>query len=377
MASNLSIKDGDLHPIKRSRQQSKNQHYLTPPLTPSSSLRSDSTDPDSTDLSGPSDEQSTSPSQNFLSSDSAESRFLIVNLLLCHIRTKLIATIQIGNVPNDLAEDVIGPYFHSLAALPDDSSLARPNSQSVSNTGKVIQTIYYRFQEKRAIILAFYDIRDAERVKRLIEANGSHPHYGSDVDEKQKPSYEITVGSPWVEALTCLFVAPDHFLQVGPSRYSVSQRSQPPQLLGQSASAAMTHTEGVFCVSVGGMMAERDRNYSGWSRVRFFVPVKLKSELAKYGELKSFRLLKEDEEKCNQVCFTLKDVITCIRHSGSDTIVARLLFEPLPSHRQFLFYFSSRRFVSNHFVRSPAFRGRVLRHSCGGVSMEKSGRTGS
>lgn len=51
------------------------------------------------------------------------------------------------------------------------------------------------------------------------------------------------------------------------------------------------------------MMADHDHNYSGWSRVRFFVPVKLKSVLTKYGELKSFRLVKEDEEKCHQVRF--------------------------------------------------------------------------
>lgn len=89
----------------------------------------------------------------------------------------------------------------------------------------------------------------------------------------------------------------------------------------------MTHTEGAFCVSVGGMMPERDHNYSGWSRARFFVPVKLKSELSKYGELKSFRPLKEDEEKSNQVCSTLKDIIACVRHLDSDMIVARLLFE--------------------------------------------------
>ena len=71
----------------------------------------------------------------------------------------------------------------------------------------------------------------------------------------------------------------------------------------------MTRTEGAFCVSVGGMMAERDHNYSGWSRVRFFVPVKLKSVLAKYGELKTFRLLKEDEERCNQVRFILRYIL--------------------------------------------------------------------
>ncbi|KAH0827964.1 RNA recognition motif 2-domain-containing protein [Lanmaoa asiatica] len=266
LSSNFSIKDGDLHPIKRSRQQSKNQHYLTPPLTPASSLRSDSTDPDSTDLNPPNDEQSASPPQNLLSSDSAESRFLIVNMLLYHMRAKLTVVNQIGNVPNDLSEDVIGPYFYSLAALPDDSSSAS-------------------HKEKRAIILAFYDTRDSGRVKRLIEANGSHSHHGSDVDDKQKTSYESTVGGPWVKALTCLFVNPDHFLQ----------------LLGQSASAAMTRTEGAFCVSVGEMMAERDHDYSGWSRVCFFVPVKLKSVLAKYGELKSFFLIQEDEEKCIQL----------------------------------------------------------------------------
>ena len=205
-----SVKDGDLHPTKRPRQQSKNQHYLTPPLTPASSLRSDSTDPDSTDLSPPSDGQS--PSPNLLSSESAESRFLIVNLLLHHMRAKLMVTNQIGNVPNDLSEDVIGPYFHSLAALPDASSPAQANSQS--DTGSVIQTIYYRFQEKRAIILAFYDTRDAERVKRLVEAH-LHPHYGADGGVEQRTSYESTAGSSWAEALTCLFVAPGHFLQVG------------------------------------------------------------------------------------------------------------------------------------------------------------------
>ncbi|KAF8557595.1 hypothetical protein OG21DRAFT_227442 [Imleria badia] len=89
LSSNLSIKDGDPHTTKRSCQQSKNQHYLTPPLTPASSLKSDSTDPDSTDLSPPSDGQS--PSHHIISTDSVESRFLII-----------------GNVPNDLSEDVVG-----------------------------------------------------------------------------------------------------------------------------------------------------------------------------------------------------------------------------------------------------------------------------
>ena len=214
----------------------------------------------------------------------------------------------------------MGPYFHSLAALPDDSSPAQENSKSVLNTGNVIQTIYYRFQEKRAIILAFYDIRDAERVKRLIEANGSCSH----VDDEKRTSYEGTVGSPWVNGLTCLFVAPDHFVQVGPSRIPYCSALNLRQLLGQSASAAMTRTEGAFCVSVGGMMAERDHNYSGWSRVRFFVPVKLKSVLAKYGELKSFRLLKEDEEKYRQVRSSLRCII--ISDGARIPTVFRLLF---------------------------------------------------
>ena len=77
----MSIKDGDLHSTRRPRHQSKNHHYLTPPLTPASSLKSDSTDPDSTDLGPPSDGHSPS----MLSSDSVESRFLIVNPL-CVIR---------------------------------------------------------------------------------------------------------------------------------------------------------------------------------------------------------------------------------------------------------------------------------------------------
>lgn len=87
-------------------------------------------------------------------------------------------------------------------------------------------------------------------------------------------------------------------------------------------------------------MAERDHNYSGWSRVRFFVPVKLKSVLAKYGELKSFQLLKEDEEKCNQVCFALRYIITCGRRRDFDTSISRLLSSYFPGHRRFSFYFS-------------------------------------
>ncbi|KAF9227253.1 hypothetical protein BS17DRAFT_455339 [Gyrodon lividus] len=63
----------------------------------------------------------------------------------------------------------------------------------------------------------------------------------------------------------------------------------------------MTRTEGAFCISVGGMMTGRDHDCSGWSRLRFFVPVKLKSVLTKYGELKSFRLLREDEDNCSQL----------------------------------------------------------------------------
>lgn len=92
----------------------------------------------------------------------------------------------------------------------------------------MIQTIYYRFQEKRAIILAFYDIRDAERVKRIIEANSSRPRRASDIDDKQMSTYENTVGSLWMEGLTCLFVAPDHFQQVGPLQYAASHHAHLP-----------------------------------------------------------------------------------------------------------------------------------------------------
>ncbi|KAG9316716.1 hypothetical protein JVU11DRAFT_2776 [Chiua virens] len=255
LSSALAAKDGDLHPSKPYRQQPKNQHYLTPPLTPASSLRSDSTDPDSAGLSPPSNDHPSSPSQKSFSGDSVESRFLII-----------------GNVPSDISEDVIGPHFHSLAAHPDASPVARTNSEP----GNIIQTIYYRFQEKRAIILAFYDIRDAERVKRLVETNGSR-------HESKTDGERGVVGSPWVKELTCLFVAPDHILE----------------LLG--ASASVMHTEGTFCVSVSRIVAERDQNYSAWSRVRSLVPGKIKAVLEKYGELRSFRLLKEDEEKCNQL----------------------------------------------------------------------------
>lgn len=121
----------------------------------------------------------------------------------------------------------------------------------------------------------------------------------------------------------------------------------------------MTNTEGAFCLSVDAMMTERDHNYSGWSRVRFFVPVKLKSVLAKYGELKSFRLLKEDEEKCNQVRFTFEDVVTCARHSDSDAAIFHFISLPCI-------------FASDPLKHLPAFRGRILRYSCGRVGMGES-----
>ncbi|KIJ67890.1 hypothetical protein HYDPIDRAFT_107419 [Hydnomerulius pinastri MD-312] len=275
LSSKVSYKEEEPHPPNRSRNPSKNQHYLTPPLTPASSLKSDSTDPDSTDLNTPNDEVALPASHDITSGDNHLSRFLII-----------------GNVPNDLSEDIIGPYFHALASSTNDlASSARSGSvvaQSDSTTDKVIQTIYYRFQESRAIVLAFYDSRDADRVRRLIGAKSSQPQYDLVGKGKQTISYDRQLGGPWEEALTCLFVVPDHFLK----------------LLGQPATAVMTCTEGAFCISVDGMLAGRDHDRFGWSRIRSFVPVKLKSVLVKYGELKSFRLLEEDEDNCSQVCLS-------------------------------------------------------------------------
>ncbi|KAF9227252.1 hypothetical protein BS17DRAFT_455306 [Gyrodon lividus] len=88
----IPFKEGDLHPTKRSRQHSKNQHYLTPPLTPASSLKSDSTDPDSADLIVPSQEQAASASQNIAPRDVGQSRFLIVEISLHKTRSELMVT---------------------------------------------------------------------------------------------------------------------------------------------------------------------------------------------------------------------------------------------------------------------------------------------
>lgn len=122
-------------------------------------------------------------------------------------------------------------------------------------------------------------------------------------------------------------------------------------------------------------MTERDNNYSGWSRVRFFVPVKLKSVLAKYGELKSFRLLKEDEEKCNQVRFALSISL----HVDGTRIPIPQSFDccssRFPLICNFRFMSVSCRFASDYFVHSPAVHGRILRHPRGGLGMGKSERT--
>ncbi|KAI6046079.1 hypothetical protein EDC04DRAFT_2631895 [Pisolithus marmoratus] len=173
------------------RKPSKPQHYLTPPLTPSSSLKSEVTNPESTDLTTFTQDQSTSPIPAF--GDAQQSRILI------------------ANVPSELPEDVITQYLCGLTASKSEAYSAPSACQQVqvpSTTSTRIQNVDFRFRDKHVVVVAFYDVRDADKVNRLVAGNGWSCR--SEICEKVKAQSEKALGRPWQESLTCLFFNPSH-----------------------------------------------------------------------------------------------------------------------------------------------------------------------
>ncbi|KAG1737627.1 hypothetical protein EDB19DRAFT_942309 [Suillus lakei] len=246
-----------------SRKATATSHYLTPPLTPSSSLQSDSTDHESADLSIP-----IADIKGLTLADSSpecnqHSRFLII-----------------GNAPGDLSEDVIAQYFKSISS----PSVTNPRARAMPSAtrrfpSKPIQRIFRRSPENRDFIVAFFDVRDAERAKRIIESRSSKRM--QDDGTKAIPSAQAT-GVAWQEALTCCLAETGHCAE----------------LLGALSPVVMTQTEGSFCISVNDTSPTRD-----FSRTRrhFSIPVRIRSELEKYGDVKTFNPINEDIESSTQI----------------------------------------------------------------------------
>ncbi|KAI6125712.1 hypothetical protein EV401DRAFT_1060442 [Pisolithus croceorrhizus] len=176
----------------RPRKSSKPQHYLTPPLTPSSSLKSESTNPESTDLTTSTQNQSTSAIPTF--GDVQQNRILII-----------------GNVPRELPEDVITQYLCGLTASKSDACSAPSASQQVEGPCAAdtrIQTVDFRFRDKHVVVVAFYDVRDADIVSHLVAGNGWSSQ--SKICGNVKALPDKALGRPWQEGLTCRSVKPSH-----------------------------------------------------------------------------------------------------------------------------------------------------------------------
>ncbi|KAG1734755.1 uncharacterized protein EDB91DRAFT_586770 [Suillus paluster] len=263
-----SINDGSsCRPKTYSRKTPATSDYLTPPLTPSSSLRSDSTDHESTDLNLPIADFKGLTLADSGPESNQHSRFLII-----------------GNAPSDLSEDVIGQYFKSLSSPSVTTPRAWPTPSTTRRfSTKPIQNIFRRSPENRDFIVAFYDIRDAERAKRIIESRASK--WLQDDGTKAVPSAQAN-GVTWEEALTCCLAESGHCAE----------------LLGTLSPAFMTRTEGTFFISVNDTSPTRDFSASRIrTRRHFAIPVRVRSVLEKYGDVKAFNRINEDKESSTQI----------------------------------------------------------------------------
>ncbi|OJA18245.1 hypothetical protein AZE42_05167 [Rhizopogon vesiculosus] len=254
--SSSNVKDGtSCCPKTYSRKtHATTTHYLTPPLTPSSSLQSDSTDHESTDPIILSADLRRLTLANSASESNQHSRFLII-----------------GNAPSDLSEDDIRQYFKSLTS----TTVTAPSTWSTPSVtrrlpSKPIQTIFRRSPENRDFIVAFYDIRDAEHAKHIIESKASKRlKDGTGIPPSQAG------GNIRDEALTCC---------LADSGYCAD-------LLGDLSPSVMTQTEGTVVVSVKDTSPTRDFSASRIrTRTHFTVQVKVRSILGKYGELRNIFL---------------------------------------------------------------------------------------
>jgi hypothetical protein len=80
---------------------------------------------------------------------------------------------------------------------------------------KPIQKIFRRSPENRDFIVAFYDVRDAERAKRVIESRSSKRMQ----DDGKTVSSAQATGVAWQETLTCCLAETGHCAEVRPSRH--------------------------------------------------------------------------------------------------------------------------------------------------------------
>ncbi|KAG1802700.1 uncharacterized protein HD556DRAFT_707562 [Suillus plorans] len=242
-----------------SRKPTATSHYLTPPLTPSSSLQSDGTDHESTDFNIPIADLKGLTLADSGPESNQHSRFLII-----------------GNAPSDISEDVIAQYFKSLSS----PTITSPRARSARRfPPKPIQNIFRRSPENRDFIVAFHDVRDAERAKRVIESRASTRMQ----DDGKTISSAQATGVAWQEALTCCLAETGHCAE----------------LLGTLSPVFMTQTEGAFCISVNDTSPTPDFSASRAQR-HFAIPVKIKSILEKYGDVKAFNCINEDIESSTQ-----------------------------------------------------------------------------
>ncbi|KAG2078801.1 hypothetical protein BDR04DRAFT_3716 [Suillus decipiens] len=255
------------------RKPTATSHYLTPPLTPSSSLQSDGTDHESTDPAIPIPDLNslTLVDSNPESNSNQHSRFLII-----------------GNAPSDLSEDVITQYFKSLSS----PSITSPRMRSMRRfPSKPIQSIFRRSPENRDFIVAFHDVRDAERAKRIIESRARMQDDGKTIPNMQ-------AGVAWQDALTCRLAETAHCVE----------------LLGTSS--FITPTEGAFCISVNDTSPAPDFSASR-TRRHFAIPVKIRSVLEKYGDVKAFNCINEDIENSTQASLSRLTVLVFVPSSTS------------------------------------------------------------
>lgn len=122
---------------------------------------------------------------------------------------------QIGNVPRELADDVVMRHLRVLASSFQDACSVPSDGKReklVAIPHTAIQAVNFRFREKLIVIVALYDIRNADKFKHLIEGGRSPSQH--DVNGTQKTHFEGALKVSWTERSTCVFVSSSNFLKV-------------------------------------------------------------------------------------------------------------------------------------------------------------------
>ncbi|KII92079.1 hypothetical protein PLICRDRAFT_172222 [Plicaturopsis crispa FD-325 SS-3] len=241
-ASNSCSEAPSLSSTKKSHQQHKLHKHslshahnlLTPPLTPSSSLRSGSSRGTSNNEPEEVKSDDASGAEKEVEDEFPASRFLLIRNVPKEMPTDALKRAIFAALPHT----VLSPPDASVRALSSTFSaldIAEGSSRSrparIATADDAIKGMYVTLQREHGIVvLAFYDLLVAGRAKRAIERAVDH---GADHEDSEYRRAVGNEGASPEKRLLCEFISPDKLSE----------------LIGQSK--FVTETEGHFRVSVG------------------------------------------------------------------------------------------------------------------------------